>query len=57
MSVIIQDMEMPIGCWCCEFGQRLDNVSTYCKRKPMEPPVEDGCKRPLYCPLKETEET
>jgi len=56
MSVIVMDMKMPVGCWCCEFGKRWDNSSTLCERKPMESPVEDGCKRPSYCPLKEIED-
>lgn len=57
MSVIVTDMVMPSGCWCCEFGRRWNNASTICDRKPCEPPVEDGDERPSYCPLKETKET
>ena len=57
MSVIVTDMVMPSGCWCCEFGRRWNNASTMCDRKPYEPPVEDRDERPSYCPLKETKET
>lgn len=55
MSVIITDMEMPSGCWCCEFGATWDDESSLCKRKPMESPVGNYEKRPLWCPLKEQE--
>lgn len=55
MSIIITDMEMPVGCWCCEFGRRWDNSSSLCDRKPSEPPIEDTNERPYYCPLKEVE--
>ena len=56
MAVIITNMEMPNACYCCEFGKRWDNSSTFCERRPIEPPIEDGCGRPSYCPLKETKE-
>ena len=56
MSVILTDMQMPVGCWCCEFGRRWDNSSTLCDRKPFKSPVEDINGRPDYCPLKETED-
>lgn len=55
MSVILTDMEMPSGCWCCEFGATWDNESSLCKRKPTESPVEKYKERPLWCPLKEQE--
>ena len=57
MSVIVTDMEMPVGCWCCEFSRQWDNSSTICDRKPFEPPVEYTSERPVYCPLKETKDT
>lgn len=53
MAIIIQDMNMPAQCAQCPFHFRTDNAHTACSRKPMEKPVEDGDKRPKYCPLKE----
>ena len=53
MSVIVTDMKMPISCCWCDFGERWDNASTYCRRYPTEPPTKDGEKRPEFCPLKE----
>lgn len=55
MSVILTDMEMPSGCWYCEFSEIWDNGSSLCKRKPMESPVGNYEKRPAWCPLKEQE--
>ena len=57
MAVIVTDMEMPVSCNCCDFGQRLDNMRTFCVRKPFEVPTDDTYgKRPDWCPLKEQEE-
>ena len=54
MAVIVTDMEMPVSCNCCDFAQRLDNMRTFCVRKPFEVPTDDTHgKRPDYCPLKE----
>ena len=55
MSVILTDMEMPSGCWCCEFGAVWNDESSLCKRKPMESPIGNYEGRPLWCPLKEQE--
>jgi len=55
MSVIVTDMEMPSGCWCCEFGAVWNDESSLCKRKPMESPIGNYEGRPLWCPLKEQE--
>lgn len=56
MAIIISDMAMPSSCAYCEFGRRLDNVSTICERHPSELPVRDDLgKRPEHCPLKEIE--
>ena len=53
MSVVVKDMIMPRVCYECEFAVRMDNNHTYCRRYPMESPVEDGSMRPEFCPLEE----
>ena len=56
MAIIISDMIMPSSCSYCEFGRRLDNVSTMCERHPSELPVQDDLgKRPEHCPLQEVD--
>lgn len=57
MAVILKDMTIPTHCMWCDFGQRWDNQSTVCCRKPYEPPVLDDVQgRPDYCPLEEIED-
>lgn len=53
MGIYIKNMKMPSACAFCDFGKRLDNFWTFCTRKPMEKPVEDGNGRPDYCPFNE----
>lgn len=53
MAVILTDMDMPINCFACEFGKRLDNERCFCERKPMEPPVADFEEKPEWCPLEQ----
>ena len=57
MSVIVQGMDMPKSCAVCEYGAALTNNDYLCSRLfatgNINRYVNDGLKRPEWCPLVE----
>lgn len=53
MSVILKNINMPIGCMACPFSKQLDNMRTFCEWNPSKPPQNIGDDIPEYCPLEE----
>lgn len=51
MAIILKCVDVPVACAVCPFAERMDNMRTYCKWYPTEPPTCDGEEIPEYCPI------